>query len=112
IFGEIESGKSRTRFIRTNHLVLKIVLGCAPNRAADDCAVGGSDHESTVDCHQRLPRRLLQLRPELICALDERNVQRVLEIHLADYPAVAMRRAHAVRRFELLDSKYAPAPAR
>ena len=85
------------------------VLGCATQSTRDYHTVREADHQAAVDGHQRRSAALLELPPELVGAPHQRNVERVLEVGLADDAAIAVRRAEGVSLRELIEAEHTPA---
>ncbi len=68
------------------HLVRQAVRFDAAERTGHECAPLGTDHETTRSQKERCARRLtLQLGPERVRALHERDVDRILEVRLANH---------------------------
>ena len=88
------------------------VFSGAPQRARHDHPILRADHQSAGDLHQRCAARVLQLAPQLVRALNERDIQRVLEISLPNDPAVTMRRTQRVPGSELLETEHPHPSAR
>src|SRR5450756_2293139 len=99
---ELKCGESLMNLCRSQSFVREIVLACAPQRAGNDHSITRADHEPASDLHQRRSARLLQLAPQLVRALDQRHVKRMLEVGLANDAAVPVRGPQRVPRSKLL----------
>src|SRR5450759_5241861 len=104
-------GEKRDEGRRRQNFVRKVVLARASQRAGDDHSVARADHEPARDLHQRCSARRLQLAPQFVRSLDQRHVQRMLEVGLANNATVPVRRAELVCLRELLESQNAEATA-
>src|SRR5450759_819650 len=108
---EPECGEPLVNLRRSQNFVRKVVLARASQRAGDDHSVARADHEPARDLHQRCSARRLQLAPQFVRSLDQRHVQRMLEVGLANNATVPVRRAELVCLRELLESQNAEATA-
>src|SRR6185436_674275 len=97
--------KSFRRLRRREYLVRQSVLANASQRACHHHPVWRTDHQPTGDLHESCTALLLQLAPQLVSTLNQRHVERMLEVGLANYPAVAVRGAERVTGTKLLDPK-------
>jgi hypothetical protein len=109
---KLKRGEPFVNLRRSQDFMRELVLARAPQRARDYHSVARADHESTGDLHQRCPTRLLQLAPQFMRSLDQRDVQRMLEVRLANDAAVTVRGAELVSLRELLESENAKTSAR
>jgi hypothetical protein len=87
------------------------VLDGARTRAGDHLGVGRPEHQPARHGQEPRAGTLLEPPPELVRALDDRDVQRLLEVGLADDPSAAVRRAERVRRPVAVEAEHA-LPAR
>src|SRR4026207_493228 len=106
VIRQLERRKSPVSFRRRQNLVSRILRVGPPKRAGNHHPVGWPDHQSTAEGHQYLATLFFELPPELVRALYERDIQRMLEVLLANYPAVAVRGAELVTLAELLDAEH------
>src|SRR4029079_17288920 len=67
--------------------MFEIVLFRAAQSSRDKHSIFPTDHEAAVNVEHRS-----KLRPQLVCPLKQRHIHRMLEVHLPNDPAVAMRR--------------------
>src|SRR6185503_18444397 len=74
-------------------------------RSADDHAFGRANHQAAGLQIDLLFRRGAQLSPELVGALNDRDVDRVFEIGFADDPCLPVRRTLFVRRLEAVETE-------
>src|SRR5918992_138371 len=111
VVGRIVGGPPTAHLVGREQLVRHIVLECAAARTADDRAVGRADHQSARLMEERAFRLALQLLPKLVRATDQRHVERVLEVRLADDARATVRRTERVWRRELVDAERADAAA-
>ena len=108
----LEGGKARPHVARREHLMLKAMLAGAAQCAGDERAVLRPEHEPAGHVQQRCPAPLLELAPQGERALHHGDVHWVLEVHLANDPAVAVRRPEPVPRRPPLQSEHALSPQR
>src|SRR5688572_12241872 len=87
----------------------KTVLPRAPKGAAHERSFLGPDHQPSGRLHQGRSSTFLELPPEVVRAPDQRDVHRMLEVHLADDAAVAVRRAVWMTGVPAFDAKHAHA---
>jgi hypothetical protein len=101
---ELKRGESSAGLSGTQDLVLEPMLRRASQGTGYDRAIGRPDHQATGDLHQRAAVLLLELTPKLIRPLHQRHVQRMLEVHLSNYPAVTVRGPELVAGGVLLEA--------
>src|SRR5689334_8162958 len=87
------------------------MLTRAFQRSDYNAPVTRTNHQPAVDRHQRSAARCLEVAPQLVSPLHERDVQWVLEVRLAYDPAVAVRRPAVVIRFEFFEAEHPHATA-
>jgi hypothetical protein len=111
VVGWLEDWKAASQFGGGKDLVGEFVLLGAALRADEEDAVGRADHQAAGLLEELSAGGFFQVGPQLIGALDERHVERVLEIGLADDAGQAVRGTEIVRRFEAIKTQDA-LPAR
>src|SRR4029450_9817617 len=72
--------------------------------AAHPHAVFAPDHQTAGLAPQQSTTLLLELSPQLVGALDQRDVARILEVRLADDPGLAVRGPERVRWREAIEA--------
>jgi hypothetical protein len=97
VVGRVVHREAAPHFRRRQHLVWDAVLHGAASRAGDERTVGRADHQAAGLLEERSAGLTLQLRPQLVRAPDERYVERVLEVGLADDARAPVRGAECVR---------------
>src|SRR5438552_16730658 len=85
---QLKRGEPRMDRVGVEELVGQPVFGRTAERSRYDHSLRRADHQTTGDRQERSPSTLFQLAPELVGALDERDVQWMLEVLLANDPAV------------------------
>src|ERR1700741_334037 len=84
----------------------------ASQRAGYDHSSGRADHQAAGDLHEGCPADAFELPPQFVRPLNERDVQRMLEVRLTDDATVAVRRTKGMAWSELLEAEDAHSTAR
>src|SRR6266566_3337697 len=88
---QAKGGKPFAHFDRRQYLVRQFMFPGASQRSRYDHPFERADHQSASNLHEWAAARILQLSPQLVGAPDERHVERVLKVGLADDATVTVR---------------------
>src|SRR5688572_1715637 len=108
ILAQTERGMALRYIGRGQQLICKTVLPGTSKRSCDECSIFGTDHQSARHVKKLRSGLLAELRPQVVCALKERHVHRMLEVHLADDATVAVRGSIAMTGRPSFQAKHAP----
>jgi hypothetical protein len=104
---QLKTRKPYADLLGREHLVRNVMLRRAAEHAAHKSPMLRPDHQSTRDGQQTLAGISLELVPQLVCAPQQRDVTRILEIDFANDPTLAMRRSARVPWRKLFEAKHA-----
>src|SRR5438876_1156001 len=76
-----------------------------PLRASDNHTVRSPDHQPAGLSEKAASGLSFQRRPQVICALCQRHIKRMLEVGFTDDARSAVRRTNSVRRLEAVEPK-------
>ena len=101
-----KAGKARMHLGRLENLVGEPVLDRASQRAGEELTPRRPDHQAAGLHEQLLADLLLERRPQLVRALHDRHVARMLVVRLANDACAAVRRSVNVRSHEAVDAEH------
>jgi len=105
---EAEGRVASAELAAVDRLVRDAVIGAGAKRAVVDPLAGLHDPR---DVEQLFASLRFEVAPQLVCAADERDVARVLEVREPDDAGSPVRRAHVVGYVVALDPEHALASA-
>src|SRR5690348_8529193 len=98
---KIKCGVALLHICRRKDFVGETMLVCAPQCSLHKHSVFAADHQTAMNVVQHS-----KIIPQLVCPLEQRNVHRMLEVHLADDSAVTMRRSISMPWHPSLETEY------